>query len=77
MNPEEQVVSINLPLPQVQQFVQMMEGIVGAFYQALDTAGAAQDQMPQDQAGAIPMAAGQKPPTAQETDILNALAGQE
>lgn len=78
MNPDEQMVSINLPLPVAQQFVQVMEGIVAAFYQALETASAAEQQMAQGQAGAIPMAPkGQKPPTAEEAAILDALAAQE
>lgn len=77
MNPDEQMVSINLPLPVAQQFIQVMEGITGAFYQALEAAGAAQQQMAQGQEGAMPLAPkGQKPVTEEEA-ILDALAAQE
>lgn len=77
MNPDEQMVSINLPLPVAQQFVQVMEGIVTAFYQALETAGAAEAQMAQGQEGAIPLAPKGNQPTAEEAAILDALAAQE
>jgi hypothetical protein len=77
MEQEAKAVNISLPLPMAQQFAQVMEGFLGSLYQALE-ADAMASQMPAGKEGAIPMAPnGQKPPTAEEAAILDALAGQE
>jgi|GWRWMinimDraft_12_1066020.scaffolds.fasta_scaffold72518_1 hypothetical protein len=77
MEPEAKAVTISLPLPMAQQFAQVMEGFLGSLYQALE-ADASMSPMQKGNEGAIPLSPnGQKPPTAEEAAILDALAGQE
>lgn len=77
MEPEQKVVNISLPLPMAQQLMQVLEGFMGAAYQAME-ADAMASQLPAGKEGAIPLSPnGQKPPTAEEAAILDALAGQE